>query len=60
MKPTTSARPVVLVADDDAVTRFLLTEAAALVDLEVIAVGDGATAIRVATDTVLAAAMLDV
>jgi diguanylate cyclase (GGDEF)-like protein len=48
------------VADDDAVTRSLLAEAAAQAGLDVIAVGDGAAAIRVAKETVLAAAMLDV
>ncbi len=53
-------RPVALIADDDEMTRLMLSEAAEQADLEVIAAPDGASALAIGQRTEFAIAMLDV
>jgi diguanylate cyclase (GGDEF)-like protein len=53
-------RPVVLIADDDEVTRLMLSEAAELAGLAVIAVNDGRSALNAGLKTEFAMVLLDV
>jgi diguanylate cyclase (GGDEF)-like protein len=60
MNPTADSRPIALIADDDEMTRLMLTEAAGQAKLQVIAVADGETALAIGQNSDFDVALLDV